>query len=100
MRLLLAAESAKFAKIKFYAKALKSDQMKMRRKREKKGVQLRGYARGLTQVVEAVAGAVERTRVELEPYDCEDDDGEKQQQGDVDQGPDGLANGAHHHLQT
>ena len=54
----------------------------------------------LTEVVEAVARSVEGAGVELEADDGKDDDGEEQQQRDVDQGPDGLPDRAHHNLET
>ena len=54
----------------------------------------------LTQIVEAVAGFVEGAGVELEADDSEDENGEEEEEGDVDQGTDGLADRAHHHLQT
>ena len=43
---------------------------------------------------------MEGSRVELEADDGEDDDGEEEEEGDVDERADGLADRAHHHLQT
>ena len=40
-----------------------------------------------------IASFVERPRIELEPDDGKDDDGEEEEQGDVHQGADGLGNG-------
>ena len=54
----------------------------------------------LTQVVQPVAGLVQGSGVELEADDGEDDDREEQEKGDVDQGTDGLPDGAHHNLET
>ncbi len=54
----------------------------------------------LTQVVEAVAGLVKGPGVKLEADDGEDEDGEEEKEGDVDEGADGLGDGTHHHLQT
>ena len=54
----------------------------------------------LTEVSDVVAGLVEGSPVELEPDDGKDDDGKEKEEGDVDQGADGLCNGGHHHLQT
>ena len=54
----------------------------------------------LTEVRDVVAGGVERSGVELEPHDGEDDDGEEQEQRDVDQGADRLQDGRNHNLQT
>ena len=54
----------------------------------------------LTQVFYVVAGSVEGSRVELEADDGEDDDREEEQESDVDEGPDGLADGAHDNLET
>ena len=55
---------------------------------------------GLTEIVEAVAGFVEGSGVELEADDGEYEDGKEEQEGDVDEGADGLSDGAHHNLQT
>ena len=54
----------------------------------------------LTEVVEAVAGPVERTSVELEADDGENYNREEQQQRDVDQGTDRLSDRTHHNLET
>ena len=54
----------------------------------------------LTEICDVVARGVERARVELQSDDGEDDDGKEQQQRNVDQGTDGLADGRHHDLET
>ena len=54
----------------------------------------------LTEVVEAVAGLVERPGVELEADNGKQEDGKEEEQGNVDQGTDGLPDRTHHHLQT
>ena len=47
----------------------------------------------LTQVHDIVAGSVEGAGVKLETDDGKDDDGEEEEEGDVDEGADGLGNG-------
>ena len=47
----------------------------------------------LTEVSDVVACLVERPPVELEADDGEDDDGKEEEEGDVDQGTDGLCDG-------
>ena len=54
----------------------------------------------VTQVVKAVAGLVEGTGVELETDDGENEDSKEEEEGDVDQGTDGLPDGAHHNLEA
>ena len=65
-----------------------------------------GVARGGTlpfedhfvEVVEAVAGSIEGSGVKFQADDSKNDDGKKQEKGDVDQRTNGFAYGAHHHL--
>ena len=52
----------------------------------------------LTQVVQAVAGLVEGSSIELQADDGEDEDREEEEEGNVDQGPDSLGYRAHHNL--
>ena len=47
----------------------------------------------LTQIVDIVAGLVQGSGIELEADNGKDDDGKEEEQGDVDQRPDGLGNG-------
>ena len=47
----------------------------------------------LTEVSDVVACLVECPPVELEADDGEDDDGKEEEEGDVDQGTDGLRDG-------
>ena len=53
-----------------------------------------------TYVVEAVAGPVQRPRVELQADDREDDDGEEHQQPDLEQRRHGLDDRLEHDLQA
>ena len=52
----------------------------------------------LTQVVQAVAGLVEGPSIELQADNGEDEDSKEEEEGNVDQGPDGLGYRAHHNL--
>lgn len=54
----------------------------------------------LTQILDAVARLVQRPRVELEPDDGEDDDGEQHEQADLQQRRHCLDDGLEHDLQT
>ena len=47
----------------------------------------------LTQVVDIIAGLVQCSGIELEANDGKDDDRKEEEEGDVDQGTDGLCNG-------
>ena len=52
----------------------------------------------LTEVSDVVAGLVEGSTIELQPDDSEDDHSEEEEEGNVDQGPNGLDDGRHDHL--
>ena len=58
------------------------------------------FTDGLTEVLDAVAGLVERPGVELEPDDGEDEDGEHDEERDLHERRQRLEDGLQHDLQT
>ena len=54
----------------------------------------------LTEILYAVAGLVQRPRVELQPNDGEDEDGEHDEEADLHQRRQSLEDGLQHNLKT